>query len=53
METKKTQTIQKTRLKEDVKDLSIYRERIKTGFYNSRAVLDYTAGAILKELRKK
>jgi hypothetical protein len=52
METKKIENAYKTKLKSDEKDLSIYRERIRTGFYNSRAVLEYTAGAILKDIRK-
>lgn len=38
---------------EQLKDLSLIKERIKTGFYNSDEVLDKVADRILKELNSK
>ncbi|MCL6494731.1 MAG: flagellar biosynthesis anti-sigma factor FlgM [Ignavibacterium sp.] len=38
---------------EQVKDLSIIKERIKSGFYNTDEVLNKVADRILKELNSK
>lgn len=38
---------------EQVKDLSLVRERIKSGFYNSEEVLNKVAEKILKDLNGK
>lgn len=38
---------------EQLKDLSVIKERIKTGFYYSDEVLDKVADRILKELNSK
>lgn len=38
---------------EQLKDLSLIKERITTGFYNSDEVLDKVADRILKELNSK
>ncbi|WP_337865719.1 flagellar biosynthesis anti-sigma factor FlgM [Ignavibacterium sp.] len=38
---------------EQLKDLSVIKERIKTGFYHSDEVLDKVADRILKELNNK
>lgn len=38
---------------EQLKDLSLIKERIETGFYNSDEVLDKIADRILKELNSK
>lgn len=38
---------------EQVKDLSLIKERIKSGFYNTDEVLNKVADRILKELNSK
>lgn len=38
---------------EHIKDLSLIKEKIKSGFYNSEEVLNKVADRILKELNSK
>lgn len=39
--------------KSNIKDLSLIQQKIKSNFYNTEAVLNSTAAAILKELNAK